>query len=100
MMSRGRVSLNLNNVLEPGTTSWYEEGDYVGLMQHQPLREVILTKVGRSIWQLVTNGNLTAQEIIEKLQNRYSEEVIIANLETMVNMQLVRTKKNFLWQEE
>lgn len=100
MMSRGRVSLNLNNVLEPGTMSWYEEGDYVRIMQHQPHREVMLTKASRSIWQLVTNNNLAVEEIIEKLQHSYSKELIIANLETMVNMQLVRTKENFLWQEE
>jgi hypothetical protein len=100
MISRGRVSLNLNNVLEPATRSWYEEEDYVRLMQVCPSREIILTKVGRSIWQLVTDGDFTPQEIIEKLRGSFSEEHIVANLEMMVNIGLIRTKENFLWQEE
>jgi len=100
MINKGRGSLNLNNVLEPATLFWYEEGDYVRLRQSQLSREVILTKAGRSIWQLVSDGKLTGQEIIENLRHRYTEEVIISGLETMVNMKLIRTKENFLWEEE
>ncbi|MBT9149520.1 MAG: hypothetical protein DDT28_00952 [Dehalococcoidia bacterium] len=99
-MTDGGVSLNLDNVLEPVAMFWYQEGDYVILIQHQPRREIILTKAGRAIWELVTNDNLTAAEIIERLQHRYSEEVIMANLETMLNMELIRTKRSSLWQEE
>ncbi|MBT9139347.1 MAG: hypothetical protein DDT31_01931 [Syntrophomonadaceae bacterium] len=99
-MDSGRVDLDLNNVIEPGTMLWYEEGDYVISIQERPRRDVILTKASRSIWQLVTDGNLTPQEIIEKLRDCFSEEHIMANLEMMVNIGLIRTKENFLWQEE
>lgn len=100
MINKVTVSLNSNDVFEPGTMFWYEEGDYVKLVQSPPSREVILTKAGRSIWHLVAGGNLIAQEIVEKLQDRFSEELVIANLEAMVNMGLITTKTNFLWQEE
>ena len=99
-MGSGRPALDLNNVLEPGPIFWYEEGDYVISVQDRPRRDIILTKAGRSIWQLVPDGNLTAQEIIQTLQDRFTPEHIMATLEMMVNMGLIRTKKNFLWQEE
>lgn len=99
-MSSGKVALNLDNVLEPTTMFWYEEGDYVILAQDRPRRDIILTKAGRSIWQLVPDGNLTAQEIIQTLQDRFTPEHIIATLDMMVNMGLIISKKNFLWQEE
>jgi len=100
MTMRKKVSLNVNDVLESSTLWWYQEGDFVRLVQPQPDRDVILTRAGKLIWQLVIDGNVTSQEIVTKLKDYYSEDRIMANIQMMLDMQIIRVKKNYLWQEE
>jgi hypothetical protein len=79
---------------------WYEEEDYVRLIHSRAHREILLTKCAKSIWELLVNDELTAQQIIDHLQHRYSKELIMVNVETMVKAGFVTIRKDFLWQEE
>jgi len=100
MRKEGPTGLGLDDVLEPATRVWCEEGTHVRLVQPWPRREVILTRAARSIWGVVTDRNSTGQQIIEGLRDVFSEEDILANLEMMVNRGLIRRSANFLWREE
>ncbi len=90
----------LNTVIEPIVNLWFDEINYIKILQTEPKREVYLTRCEMDIWRLLAEEDYTVNSIIEKLQDKHEKDVVLESLGKLDEYMLISKKKNYLWKND
>lgn len=90
----------LNTVIEPIVNLWFDEINYIKILQTEPKREVYLTRCEMDIWRLLAEEDHTINNIIERLQDKHEKDVVLEALSKLDEYMLISEKKNYLWKND